>query len=204
MTVTLVTAPTSEPITRAEAKAHLRVDSTAEDTLIDNLIKAFRFSVDGKDGWLNRALITQTWKLYLDRFPLSSRTPVIVPLPPLQSVTHIKYYDADGTQQTWGASNYVVDSAAEPGLIFPAYNVVWPTTRDMPNAVEIQFVAGYGASSTYIPEAIRQAGLLQIGHWYANRESVAVGASVQTMPQASEWLLRPYHVRMPDHCEERY
>lgn len=187
-------APAVEPLTLEEAKIHLRVDDGAEDTLIESLIKAFRSSIDGKDGWLNRALITQTWDLHLDRFPADSRTPIQIPLPPLQSVTHVKYYDADGILQTLSSANYFVDSVSEPARLFPAYNLSWPTTRERPNAVNVRFVAGYGAAAGSIPEAIRQAGLLQIGHWYANRESVAVGVSVAEMPQSVGWLLRPYKI----------
>lgn len=201
MKLSLLTAPAAEPLLRDEVKIHLRVDGTSEDTHIDNLIKAWRSQVDGKDGNLNRALITQTWKGYLNRFPSSSRLPIVVPLAPLASVTHIKYYDTNGDLQTWAGSNYILDVVSEPGLIYPAYNTSWPSTRDIPNAVEIQFVAGYGAAGTNVPQAIRQAGLLTIGHWYANRESVNVGNIVTEMPQAAKWLLSNFKVLIPENCE---
>ncbi len=38
MALVLTSAPTSEPVTVTEAKAHLRVDGSAEDTLIASLI----------------------------------------------------------------------------------------------------------------------------------------------------------------------
>lgn len=188
--------PAAEPLSTAEVKTHLRVTGSDDDTYIGNLVKAFRTWVDGKDGWLNRALINQTWDLWLDRFPCSSRTPILIPLSPLSSVTHVKYYDAENTLQTWSSSEYFVDSVSEPARLYPAYNESWPTALDRPNAVNVKFVAGYGSSAAAVPEAIRHAGLLMIGHWYENREEVNVGNIVNEMPFAAKCLLAPYKVRL--------
>lgn len=190
----LVSAPATEPITLAEAKAHLRVDDTAEDDLILNLIAAYRSHVDGKDGVLNRALITQTWDLYLDRFPYCGSQAIQIPLPPLQSITSVKYYDTDAVLQTMSSGDYFLDSVSEPAQLHPAYNMSWPTALDRVNSVIVRFVAGYGSAETDVPQAIRQAGLLVLGHWYANRESVSVGNAVAEMPQSAKWLLDPFKV----------
>lgn len=194
----LVSAPATEPITLSEAKAHLRVDDTAEDDLILNLLAAYRSRVDGKDGVLNRALITQIWDLYLDRFPCDGSAAIQIPLPPLQSITSVKYYDTDAVLQTMASDDYFLDSVSEPARLHPAYNMSWPATLDRANSVIIRFVAGYGSAETDVPQAIRQAGLLFIGHWYANRESVNVGSSVAEMPQSAQWLLDPFKVYTAD------
>ena len=41
---------------------------------------------------------------------------------------------------------------------------------------------------------VKAAMLLLIGHWYANRESVAIGQTVAEVPLAVESLLQPYRI----------
>ena len=185
--LTLITAPSVEPVTLAEAKAHLRRDDTADDTLITSLITAARQNIDGKDGWLGRALCTQTWELRLDRF----HDEMVVPLPPLQSVTSVKYIDDDGVEQTLASTVYQVVTG-EPARLVLAYDQTWPSTREEMDAVRIRFVAGYGLAAS-VPAAIKAALLLQIGTLYRDRESVNIGNIVNEMPTCSA-LLTPYRV----------
>lgn len=194
MSLALVTAPAAEPLTRTEAKTHLRVDTsfTADDTLIDALITTARQHVENHT---RRALVTQTWDLFLDGFPSSNE--ICVPLPALQSVTSLKYTDSAGAVTTWSTANYIVDTAHAPGRIVPAYGVYWPVFTPSPsNPVAVRFVAGYGAAAA-VPEAIKAALKLLIGHWYENREAVT-GISNSTalapVPLAVEALLAPYRV----------
>jgi len=200
MGLTLVTAPSVEPITAAEAKTHLRVTHSSDDTYIASLIIAAREYVE---NYLGRALVQQTWDLKLDEWP---SFPFEMPKPLLSSVTSIKYYGTDDTEYTWAATNYVVDTDSVPGRIDLAYGISRPTTalRDM-NGVIIRFAAGYAplvgdppvVTTDYranIPTAIKQALFLLVGHWYENREEVVTGAVVSKIPQVSEALLAPYRL----------
>src|SRR3990167_6456356 len=111
-TVKIATAAADTPVTLTEAKAHLRYDLTTEDTLITTLIKV---ATEYAEKRLSRALITQTWDLYLKEFPPEDT--IVLPFPPLQSITHVKYYDSNNTLQTWGSLNYDLDIIKEPGYI---------------------------------------------------------------------------------------
>lgn len=195
MALELVTVPSAEPFTLAEVKAHLRVTAADEDTLISGLITAARSHIDGAAGWLNRALVTQTWKLALDQFPSWrwSDGCIRVPLPPLQSVTSITYLDSDGVQQTLPVADYKVDAVTQPGRIAPAPDKSWPSTQDVMNAVEVTFVAGYGDPSA-VPQPIKQGLLLLIGHWFDHREEVITGTIATRMPVASQALLTPFRI----------
>jgi len=184
-------APAAEPFTAAEAKLHLRVDSSDDDTYISALIKAARKKLEADTG---RALITQTWKLILDRFPDSDDEAILMPKAPLQSVSSITYVDTDGVTQTWDSSEYRVDTDSVPGRITPAYNQSWPTTRSVTGAVTITFVAGYGNSSQNIPDDLRHAMRLLIGHWYENREEVVAGVSIAQVPQAYQFLKQSHTI----------
>lgn len=66
MPLILTDGPAVEPVTLAEAKAHLRVDGTAEDTLIGSLIVTSRLHVEAAMGL---ALVTQSWSVFLDAWP---------------------------------------------------------------------------------------------------------------------------------------
>lgn len=186
MALTLTSAPATEPITTTEAKSHLRVDGTDEDTLIGALIVAAR---EFCETYQNRAYVTQTWTLTLDEFPTDGSTWIDIPLPPLQSVSSIVYLDAEGTSTTWGTSNYVVDTKSTPGRVALAPDKSWPTTQaGRINAVTITFVAGYGAASD-VPDKVKQALYLLAGHWYANREAEVVGTVVGRIGFAVDALL---------------
>lgn len=169
-------APAAELLTLAEVKAHLRVNNVKSDTWLTTAIALATALVDGKDGHLRRALVTQTWNLTLRDWPVvSRRSPdylarIPLPLPPLQSVTHVKYYDVDGVQQTLSTDLYrVMTGGTDGGWIEQATTATWPAVYDRPDAIEIRFVAGYGATAADVPTPIRHAMLLAIGDQWANR-----------------------------------
>lgn len=180
----LAVAPSTEPVSLAEAKLHLRVDHTSEDTLITALIRAARIYVE---EWMRRALITQEWNAYLDCFPRCNY--IQLPMPRLRSATSLSYTDTAGVTTIWTASGDPssldlvsgatvmahVDTGLEPGRIVLAYGQSWPTaTLRTSSPIAIHYTAGYGAASD-VPENIKHAILLMIAHLYQNREAVVVG-----------------------------
>lgn len=196
MGYTLVTAPTTTVISVEEAKLHLRVTEDDEDTLIQSLIKA---ATAFAETWTKRQFITATYDLYLDTFPSSDwgygadgweykRSEIVVPKPPLQSVTSVKYYDIDGVLQTLVATTYDVDLSVDPGRIRIAYNQSWPSVQSKSNAIVIRFVCGYGLAPA-VPDTIKAAIKLHIGHLYENREAVNIGNLTTPLELAYESLL---------------
>lgn len=187
MATSIVTAPEVEPLDVDDrVRLHCRVTTNDDDDLLADLIKAAREHAEEHTGW---QLITTTWALFLDCFP-GSYGEIEVPYPPLQSISHIKYYDGAGDLQTLSADDYQVDIKSKPGRIMPVENATWPTTQSQKyNAVEIEFVAGFGTKGTDVPQGIRQAILLTVGHWYENRESVVIGQGTAIeVPFAAETL----------------
>ena len=176
--------PDVEPILLADAKVHLRVDGTDEDTLIDILITAAREMVEKR---ANRSLITQTRTVKMDYFPISDT--ILLPHGPVQSVTHVKYYDEDEVEQTFNSSLYWVDVDSDIARIV-VKDDGWPETEDMPNAVEIEYEAGYGDAGSDVPKPLIQAMYLIIGHLYENREQV--GEIRHELPFGAEILMSNY------------
>lgn len=179
MGLLLDTAPTDYPVTVDEMKAHSHIDTDASDGEITTFIAA---ATGDTETFLRRQLMTATYVLTLDRFPYEDY--IDLPRPPLQSVTHIKYYDTSNTQQTLSVSNYEVDLSTEPGRIYIDRSTLWPTTYWRRNAVEIEFIAGYED----VPEMIKQSIRLKAAHWYENREALIVGVSAMEAPLAAQRL----------------
>lgn len=170
MGIKVITAPVLEPVTLAEAKAQCRIDVATEDALITSYISAARRLCERID-W--RAYLTQTLEVWLDDWP--SGDVLTIPRPPLQSVTSVKYYDEDNVEATFPSASYYVDTVSEPGRVVLNSDYDWPSVTLRPvNAVVVRFVAGW-TSAANVPETIKQAVLLVVGHWYEDREAVLVG-----------------------------
>lgn len=182
-------APAEFPISLGEAKEHLRVDGDDDDRLIQRLIRAATSRLDGTAGILGRALVTQTWvvesRYFANRMNL--------PLAPVQSITSVKYWDTDGVQQTWASSNYTLHEDHVP-FIRAVDGATLPSVDARDDAVEIIFVAGYGAASA-VPEEIKHALLFWVAHLYEIREPAVVGVQIAPVPMATDALLAPYKRR---------
>lgn len=193
MDLIVQTAATAEPVSLALVKDHLRISSTDDDALIEAvLIPSARNAIE---AFLSRALITRTYRGYLDTFPTDSAIKVL--RPPLSSVTHVKYYDSTGVQQTLSTSVYQVDTIKQPGRIGLKSGQTWPDTEeDKFNAVEIEFVAGYGANATTVPAPIVQGVLMTVGHFYEYKEMYAAQKDIAAfdVPEVVMWMLEPFRI----------
>lgn len=190
MTLSLVTAPAEEPLSLAETKLHLRVDQPEEDAWITQAIISAREAAETR---LSRQLVTATLLLTLDSFAACPRYRWVYPgeleisWPKVQSVAWIKYYDADGALQTLDPSLYQADIASEPARLRPAPLQVWPETQnERIAAVQIQFVAGYGAAAD-VPAGLKKWLLAWIDFHYAHR-----GDENAAWPDVMDGQLDPY------------
>lgn len=182
----VTTAPATEPLTLAEAKAQCRVDIDDDDTLLTSLIVAARELVEKNTG---RCLVTTVFKAYGDHFA----DEMVIPDPPLVSVGSVKYLDADDVEQTLATTFYQVSSAVEPARLWLKPGQSWPTISEYKQAVNITYTAGYGAASA-VPQALKQAMRLLIGAWYEHREEIITGTIVSALPVpiAAKALMRTY------------
>ena len=180
--VTRTVEPTSEPVTLTEAKAHCRIDTTADDTLVSSLITAARLWCESR---LGQQIMPATYRCKIDAF---TSHVVELPYPPLTAVSSITYVDSSGSTQTLSSAMYTTDTDSKPGRVFSVYAETWPTTRDQLQAITITYTAGY-ASESVVPQPIKQAILLLVGHWYENREASVVGVTSAPLVTAVESLL---------------
>jgi uncharacterized phiE125 gp8 family phage protein len=177
MALTLITGPTAEPVSASELKAAQRVTHSAEDSLISIYIAAARQLCEGK---LGRAIINQTWSQTLDEFP-SGDDPIKLMMPKPSSITTFAYTDAAGDAQTLTGTDYTLVADKLPGYLYPTADT-WPETEDIPNAVTITYVAGFGSSSASVPDDIRAWILLTAGFLFSQRESMATAGKLIELP----------------------
>jgi uncharacterized phiE125 gp8 family phage protein len=187
MSLVLTSGPALEPVSLAEAKAHLRIDSATDDTLIQSLIVTSRLHIEAA---LGLSLITQSWSWMLDRWPQGQR--VALPLRPVQSIIHIKLWRRDGVSETLPASAFLFDGQGNPPRLFPL-GLVPIAEPELPiNGIEIAFTSGFGGAALDVPATIRHALLLLIAHWYEHREPVEVALPVNAVPTMVSELLHPF------------
>jgi uncharacterized phiE125 gp8 family phage protein len=176
MTPICITPPTLEPLSLAEAKAWLKVDSTADDLLISALITAARVHVEKATRLF---LLTQNWNVVADNWPCQRQWRgriVDLPLSPVQSVASITLYDDYDVPTIINPATYRLDkSQANPRLIFSS---VPPAPQRVAQGIEIALVNGFGDAAASVPEPLRQAMRLLVAYFYLNRGDATVPAPV--------------------------
>jgi uncharacterized phiE125 gp8 family phage protein len=177
----VVTVPAAnEPITLSEAKAHVRVTSSDHDAVLAVCIAAAR---DLAEQYTGIKLVTQTVTFSARHF----RTVMDLPAAPLQSLS-IQYLDTEKESQTLNPALYDISgvSTLRP-TVSRADGASWPSLYNHPEAVTITAVVGYEA----VPDAIRSALLLMIGHLFDNREAVNA-ETMSEVPMTTMALLENY------------
>lgn len=192
MRVTVITPP-APIVTWAEVKAQGRIDDEAERSLVEGYIAAATAWLDGPAGWLARCLGEQVLEVTDVAFGNDA-----LPLQPAVEIISIKYTDIAGVEQTMPEDHYRL---LANGSIYAA---TWPSLGADPDAVRVQYRAGYPdivtpgegeepeVRTSTVPAPIRQAILMLVGHWFKNRETVVTGTIATSLPFAVEALLSPY------------
>lgn len=179
--------PASEPVTLADIKAHCRIEVSTDDALVAALISAAREYIERRTGM---AMVTQTWVMTFDDWPEDE---IELPVYPVQSISSITYVDTDGATQTLSGSIYQLDATGDPATVSLAYGQTWPPARDQEASITLTFVAGYtGSGANVMPDGLKHAIRMLVGHWYENRETAIVGTTAAEMPMAVEALIAPY------------
>ena len=176
-------------LTTAEAKQHLKVDTSADDDYIDNLVSA---ATESAQIFTNRyfinTTITQHGDTWSDIATLFKSK--------VSSITHIKYFDSDNSEQTLATSVWLSDINHQPARIGLKPSQSFPSLADRINAVNCKYVVGYGSAASNVPEGIREAVLLTIGNWYENRQEVVVGRIATELPKSAQYLLEQFKVQI--------
>lgn len=179
MSTRLITPPATLAVSVADAAVNLRIDEP-ELTYLAPLVTAWIAGVtEYAEHYMGRSIINQTWRVVLDCFSDAVRLDNC----PVVSVTSVKFRDADGVMQTLDPQDYYMDNHSEPAYIVPAVGKSWPTTAAHLNSVEVEYVAGYGATPATVPPTVRAFILSKLTEQFdpsVRNESVQGGKAVQS------------------------
>lgn len=198
MKVSLQTAPTLSLLSLNDLKLHLRIDTDevedySEDALLTDIVGAATGHIE---DITSRQLLTATWDYYLDEFPSGSF--FLLPFGRLQTVTHIKYTDSDGTITTMAAgTDYIVETNGDAcGRIVLPYADTWPSfTEYTSKPIVVRFTCGWTTAAA-VPASIRVAAKLIAADMYSNREGqvMALGGSEYRENKTVQRLLASYRL----------
>ena len=188
-TYQVITPASTYPVSLTEAKSHLKVDTTADDTYITSIIKA---ATQLSEEYTNRFFIDTEIEQYASSF-VELKT---LFKSKVSAVAHVKYYDSDNSLQTLSATIYDTQLQYEPSQIQLANDKSFPEITKRNDAVVARYTVGYGSAASDVPEIIKQAILLTIGNFYQNRNSVVIGRIATELPMNVKWLLDTYKVQI--------
>jgi uncharacterized phiE125 gp8 family phage protein len=184
MTITELAPPLGEPLTLAETKGHLRVETSADDALIAGLIRTVRDYLERQTGL---SLLTRTFRLYLDGWP-PARV-IQIGRGPVQTIEAVTVYDAEGAPVAVDAAGFVLDGQARPArLILPRQ----PQPGQAINGIEIDFSAGFGAAGADVPDTLKRAMLLHAALLYEFRGAVLPDDQPAAVPAGYDRLIAPF------------
>ena len=181
----LLAPPAVEPLSLAEAKAFLHLDTADDDPLIAAFISAARLHVETQTGL---ALVTQSWRMVLDCWPANGR--IAVRPAPLQALVAARVFDFDGEARAIDIQAFVPDASTST-LSFMPWALPMPTR--IAAGIELDIAVGFGDATSDVPEPIRQAIRIMTAHWHENRAIVA-GAEVAPVPANAAALIAPYRM----------
>ena len=154
---------------------------SSEDDYLDTLIIATTEHLES--ALLNRSLINQTWEYYLDEFP--SESYIDLPRPPLSSITSVLYTESGDTSEygnTLTSTYYSANIERTPGRLQLKANKIFPSAAlETDNPIKITYIAGYGATRSFVPQVIKHCQKILIADLYNNRQTYVDERNLKTV-----------------------
>lgn len=192
---TILTTGSATPVvTLTEVKAHLKLDTSADDTLITSLIAS---ATDLAEKYTKLDFITKTYKTYLREF----KDYIEIRKAPSVVISSVKYYDINGALQTLSNTTYALAVSSSFPILYATTNNSFPSVSSViPQPIIIEYTCGYGATAAYTPDAVKQALLIIIAYMYEDRGDTLTGNGVesdngmQSIPKLARHLLNQFRV----------
>lgn len=172
-----------------DLKKHLEVETGEDDDLISLYALTAEDCLTGPGTPYQQSWVHTRWR---DFWPDFSRSPALR-VAPVHTVARITYINTAGQEMLISPAAYYLIPDVMGGRIVWAQGYDLP--RDVaarPDAVRVDYIAGYGPLMRDAPQRVRQAIRLLVGHWFRHREEVVIAAGApQTLPKAVEYLMAP-------------
>lgn len=189
------TYSSTQYITVAETKKHLRIVSNDDDSYIATLLDA---CFDFASKYVGFEIRKSTVDYFFD-----STTDGKIHIPArVMELTSVKYRDSSGDLQTLAATSYdeVLTMSANYGYDVEIINAP-SSLYGYGWRYKVTVVEGFGLTtdsidvSKMLPQGIRHGIYLLAEHLYTQRGSQVIGASVADLNWNHEHLLYPYAIR---------
>ena len=152
----LASGPDAEPVTLAELRAHLHID-TQNDLLLNSLISSARLFIEAETGV---RMLSQRWRLLLNEWPHKI---IELPVWPIIEVLHVKLLGSPSKLVNDAA--YELESAARPAVLM-VDDAALPTPLRDRYGIELEVLAGFGTSSDNLPEDLKLSVMLLAAYWF--------------------------------------
>lgn len=193
MPIRVVTAPGESPVSLTEAKAHLRLEESADDAYVTVLIEAARVHVEKT---CERGLVLQTVELTAP--PLFGVESVSLPGGSLADVpqVEVRYLDPNGVLTLLAASVYftLAGGDAKPGKLHLVPGNTWPAMAERPDSLRVLYRVGW-ATAAAVPAPLRHAVLLVVSQLYEHRTPEITGTIATSLEFSLDALMAPFRFR---------
>lgn len=188
----LETANAHSPITAADLKAHLNIDASDDDTIMEGFINA---AVKRWESDTNSPVMQSVWEVVYNHWPADG---FVLPLGPMVSIDSIKYLDADGAEQTQTASTYTLMKQGMAPRVMLNMGQSAPVIANRENAVTLTVTAGYAVDNSAdelakIPADIVVALKILAAHFYENRNMLSA-MQMYEVPASYQCIAQSYQV----------
>lgn len=187
MTPIRLDGPAVEPVSLAEARAHLRLEETHEDALVTTLIEAGRLLLESATRLI---FINQSWRLILEEAPGGAR--LRLPLAPIIAITEIRAIDAAGQASIVDPQQYRLRAGAAPPLL-----ILEDGFANAQGGLEIDLEVGFGSAPENVPAPLRQALRMLVARWFEERGDTGGEPETGVLPPDVALMIAPYrHLRL--------
>ena len=170
----IITAPIRTPISLAEAKTHLRLETafTDDDDYVTALIDIAENYVE---HFCNRKLLTQTWEGAFENWEDVEKH--FIPGGQLQEIIQITWLDEDGIEDTLDTIEYIViGEGTDEGRIEFIDGADLSNDLYQVNPIRVRYTCGYYQGEAWVAETEYTAGDQVLANYGLIAQVTATGA----------------------------
>lgn len=181
-----------EPVTLDEARKHVRIDNDYDDSVLTLQIAAARKYCE---QYTSLAFINQIWSAIYDFKDFMYDRKFYLNFGNIQQVNSINAYDNKNDANLIPSNDYMVSGTRI--TLNDNYYYQNINFRYFDSFI-INYTVGFGVDASFVPQPLKQAILLLVGHWYENRGALFQGvggkSELEELPLGVRALLDSYRL----------